>query len=132
MKSKYFDEQQALLLYDGECPFCAFYVRELTNLRRIIPNIELKNARDADDAVVKHYKKKYDLNEGFLLVLHGKEYYGHAAINAISLLKSGTGIFAKVIELSLSSRFVARVIYPVLVTLRKIYLFIIGKEGIKN
>ena len=132
MRSKSNDTREALLLYDGECPFCKYYVNEIISLKEKFESVRLINARESDDPFVQRYRSIYNLNDGFLFILNNKEYYGPDAIHALSLLKSGNNILSPITNFILSSKPLAKLLYPFFVVIRKTYFFLIGKDGIRN
>lgn len=63
------------LLYDGECPICAGFVR-FAEFRRRHPDLQLIDARTAPDLVADLRRRGYEINDGMVLVVDGRLYYG--------------------------------------------------------
>lgn len=63
------------LLYDGECPICASFVR-FAEFRRRHPELQLIDARGAPELVADLRRRGYEINEGMVLVVEGQLYYG--------------------------------------------------------
>lgn len=63
------------LLYDGECPICAGFVR-FAEFRRRHPDLQLIDARHAPDLVADLRRRGYEINDGMVLVVDGRLYYG--------------------------------------------------------
>lgn len=116
------------LIYDGECFFCKNYVR-LVNLKESIGDITLINARDEGVAEKFGVDLKY-LNEGMLLILGDKRYYGAEAAHHIAFLSSKSSFFNKINAIVFKSRFLSRLLYPLLKLGRKAYLWLAGKKEI--
>jgi predicted DCC family thiol-disulfide oxidoreductase YuxK len=66
------------LLYDGECPVCAGFVR-FAEFRRRHPGLQLLDARGQPDLVADLRRRGYEINDGMVLVIDGRLYYGAAA-----------------------------------------------------
>lgn len=121
--------QKNILIYDGECFFCANYVR-LTKLRESIGNIELINARNTE--LVKEYAANpSDLNEGILLILGEERYFGADAIHRIALLSTENDNFNKLNRMIFKHEKLTFVLYPAMKLGRRLYLFLAGKSLIK-
>jgi hypothetical protein len=52
-------DDKMVIVYDGECPFCRNYVR-LMELRKVVGNVDLVNARTPHPAVSKLVELGYD------------------------------------------------------------------------
>ncbi|MEL6487725.1 MAG: DCC1-like thiol-disulfide oxidoreductase family protein [Pseudomonadota bacterium] len=65
------------ILYDGECPFCVSYVR-YARLRSRVGEVELINAREADDWVEQYAAQGIDIDESFI-VDTGEAILGHGS-----------------------------------------------------
>lgn len=66
------------LLYDGECPICAGFVK-FAEFRRRHPDLNLLDARHHPELVAELRRDGYDINEGMMLVVEGRLYFGAAA-----------------------------------------------------
>ena len=73
----------ALIIYDGECPFCRNYVR-LLRLREAIGQVELVDARSGDPRVSAFQRKGYNLDKGMLFVHEGRVHHGSDAIHVLA------------------------------------------------
>lgn len=63
------------LLYDGECPVCAGFVK-FAEFRRRHPDLQLLDARREPDLVAALRRDGYEINDGMVLVVDGQLYYG--------------------------------------------------------
>ncbi|MCY4405846.1 MAG: hypothetical protein OXC15_05725 [Rhodospirillaceae bacterium] len=64
------------LLYDGECPFCSFYVAKSQFETRIGMPLRLIDGREAPDLVSRLRREGYDLEEGMILEFEGRRVNG--------------------------------------------------------
>lgn len=63
------------LLYDGECPVCAGFVA-FAEFRRRHPELKLLDARHEPELVASLRRDGYEINDGMVLVVGGRLYYG--------------------------------------------------------
>ena len=123
------DQQQAYLIYDGECPFCSAYVQFL-RLKEAYGDIELVDAR-TDAALVSDLKlKDVDLDEGMVLQIGDKMYHGADCIHVLSLMSSESGLFNRFNGWVFRSPARSRVLYPILRAGRKTALVLLGRRKI--
>lgn len=76
------------LLYDGECPICAGFVR-FAEFRRRHPDLQLIDAREAPALVADLRRQGYEINDGMVLVVDGRLYYGADANTKLASYTSG-------------------------------------------
>ncbi|WP_296474400.1 thiol-disulfide oxidoreductase DCC family protein [Roseinatronobacter sp.] len=103
------------IIYDGECPFCASYVR-LLRLRESHA-VRLIDAR-IDPETARGYG--LDLNEGMIVDLDGEVYHGARAVALLSRLSRGPGL--------LRSDRVAERVYPWMRRGRALVLTLLGRK----
>ncbi len=125
------NQGSALLIYDGECPFCSRYVQML-RLRDSI-DLQLLDARlleKGGDATVLHevIAAGFDLNEGMVLKLGEAFYHGDHCIHVLALLSSSAGWTNRCFAAIFRSRTAARVLYPVLRFFRNLTLRCLGRN----
>ena len=112
------------VIYDGDCIFCASYVKML-RVRRNVGEVRMHNARDADTASRFPQSQQYDLDEGMLVQWDGRWFHGAEAIWLLSMLSTRAPI-----SLLLARRNVARILYPAMRAARNVTLFLRGKSRI--
>lgn len=117
------------VIYDGDCPFCAAYVR-LIRLDRLVGRVLILNARTSTQSVIAELAKHFDLNEGMLLILDGNYFHGAEAMNRLALLTGPIGTLNKIIYWMFRSPRIARIIYPVLRAGRNLTLLMLGRSKI--
>ena len=119
------------IVYDGECPFCSNFV-SLANLRKLGYEVTLVNAREDDNEIVRDVAKKYDLDDGMVVLIGEKVLYGSMAAHFLSTGFDIKNPVAFLYSIMLSNRLVSRCIYPLLVRGRKIYFKLLGKPLIND
>jgi len=105
------------IIYDGECPFCSRYAA-YQRLREEY-TLHLVDAR-AEPELAGSYG--LDLNEGMIIDLDGRVYYGADAVCLLSQLSQRPG--------PLRHERVARALYPLLRFGRNMTLKILGRKPI--
>jgi predicted DCC family thiol-disulfide oxidoreductase YuxK len=73
------------LLYDGECPACSAYVA-ISRLHQLYPDLDVISARDTPQLVADLRRAGYEINEGMVLSLGGRLYFGPEATRMIAVL----------------------------------------------
>lgn len=114
-----------IIIYDGDCPFCRNFV-EMTNIRKEFGTVELINARLKDNIhVCRVLSKGYKLNDGMAVIHNEKVYYGADAMMFLSFANR-KGTFAFLMRIFFGSNVRSKILYPILVLMRKIYLRLTG------
>lgn len=121
------EPSETYLIYDGECPFCSSYAR-LSKFRKAVGPVRLINAREDAPEVRKARSTGYDLNEGMLLHLDGRYYYGSDCLNRVALLSSGSGAFNRINRALFRSPRIAAATYPVFRAGRNATLRLLGRQ----
>ncbi|MEO1469439.1 MAG: DCC1-like thiol-disulfide oxidoreductase family protein [Pseudomonadota bacterium] len=116
-----------VLIYDGECPFCAAFVK-LVRLREAVGGLRLVNARDGGPEVEAAIAEGYRLNDGMLLRLDGQSYYGDECLNRLALLSSRSTAFNRLNYWLFRSPRLSRISYPVLKRGRALALALLGRR----
>jgi predicted DCC family thiol-disulfide oxidoreductase YuxK len=126
------DKVEAVVIYDGECPFCADFIA-VSNLREAGYKLELVNARDKlNRSVLRARDAGLNLDKGMVVLVGGLTLYGVDAANFIILNGNPKAFRAKFYRLLLSNVMIARISYPVLVFLRRTYFFLTGRRLINE
>ncbi len=119
------------LLYDGDCPFCASYVRYV-RLRDTAGPITLADARHHPQLIAEAQSQGFDIDAGMVLKLDDRYYFGADCIHALSLLTTPSGLFNRVNRSLFKSKTFSRFAYPLLRAGRNAALFVLGKNRIKK
>ena len=115
-----------VFLYDGECPFCNHF-SELLELRSGLPELTIKNARDNLPEMKSLLERGYDLDNGAILLKGDEVLHGAKALNWIcSQITRPSDRLLKLIALTFSSKIRTDVIFPLLISARRILLFVKG------
>ncbi len=114
------------LLYDGECPFCSFYVAKSQFETRVGKPLRLIDGREAPDLVSRLRREGYDLEEGMILEFEGRRYHGASAMTALRAMSTGRGRFNALARWIASSPVRAGLLYPWLRRLRRAALLVKG------
>lgn len=104
---------KTLVVYDGECPFCARFVA-LQRLKHSVGPVSLHNAREDSDLVSALWASGFDLNEGMVLIWNNQVFHGDDCVNRLALLSNGSGLFNKLNAVFFSSPRVSALMYPAL------------------
>ncbi len=73
-----------------------------------------------------------DIDQGMVLIIGEKLYYGSDAMHALALISSRSGIFNRINYWVFKSKSVSSLLYPVLRVFRNLLLKILGKTKINN
>ncbi len=123
------DRTGPVIIYDGECPFCAAYVR-MTRLRASAGPVRLVNARDGGPDVDLARAAGLDIDRGMVVKLDGQLYHGDAAMTALALLTTPSGLFNRAMRGLFGRPALARVLYPPMVAGRNLTLRLLGRRKI--
>ena len=121
---------QASLIYDGECPFCSRYV-QLLRLRKHL-DLQLINARQHPDMYPRLVAAGMDLDQGMVLEIREvsatQTYHGAACVRQLAQLSSAGDRFNRINSAVFRQPARAALIYPVLVRLRNLVLWIFRRK----
>lgn len=122
---------RALLIYDKECPLCDSYCR-MARIRESVGELKLIDARNPSAAMEEITAAGLDIDQGMVLKLDERIYYGSDAIHALSLISSRSGVFNRINYWLFRSKTLSRLFYPVLRSGRNLLLKILGRTKINN
>jgi predicted DCC family thiol-disulfide oxidoreductase YuxK len=120
-----------LLVYDKQCPACNYYCN-LARIRESVGNLVLIDAREGGPIMDEISAAGLDIDQGMVLKVGEKIYYGADAIHTLSLMGTRSGIFNRLTFILFKSKTVSAVLYPVLRACRNLLLKILGKTKINN
>lgn len=119
------------LLYDGECPFCSYYVKSI-RLREAVGEISLINARDQCVELDQIKELGLNIDAGMVFNYGGNYYHGDDCMHMLALLSSSSGIFNKLNAVLFSFKHISRFLYSILRFYRNLVLLILGRKGIEK
>ncbi len=125
------DSQDIWLVYDKECPACNYYCN-LVRIRESVGNLVLVDARDGGPLMDEITAAGLDIDQGMVLKVGDKLYYGADAIHSLSLMSTRSGIFNRLSYFLFRSEKVSTVLYPGLRSRRNLLLKILRKSKINN
>ena len=120
------------LLYDGECPFCSYYVAKSRFETRAGRPLTLIDGREAPDLVARLRRDGFDLEQGMILALDGRHYHGAAAMIALKAMAASPGRFNTFARRFTSSPARVRAVYPWLRRLRRAALLAKGTPRFRD
>ena len=121
----------AVVVYDGDCPFCSRYVA-MVRLRDSVGPVRLLNAREPDPIVAELRRDGYDLDEGMVLKYGGRTYHGADCIMMLAMLSTPVGPFNRINAAIFRSPTASRLLYPLLRTGRRAVLHLLGRTRIAD
>jgi predicted DCC family thiol-disulfide oxidoreductase YuxK len=122
---------EILLVYDKECPACDTYCR-LVEVQPSAGRLTLVDARDPTPVMDEITRAGLDIDQGMVVKMGGRIYYGSDAIHALAQVSSRSGIFNKLSYYAFRSRKASHMLYPPLRACRNLLLKILGKTKINN
>lgn len=123
--------EEILLVYDRECPVCDHYCRVL-RIREDVGPLKIVDARQDSEVMREITAQGLDIDQGMVLKMGGRLYYGADAIHALALISSRSGIFNRVNYRIFKSKALSAVLYPMLRACRNLLLRLLGVTKINN
>lgn len=125
------DREEITLVFDRQCPVCTYYCR-LVRIRKQLGNVVIMDAREPSKIMDKITAKGWDVDDGIVLKIGTRLYYGSDAIHALALISSRSGIFNRFNYWMFKSQDVSNLSYPFFKFLRRMLLKIMGISKINN
>jgi predicted DCC family thiol-disulfide oxidoreductase YuxK len=123
--------EEILLVYDKECPACDNYCR-VVRIRQDVGDLKIVDAREASTVMREITAEGLDIDQGMVLKMGGRLYYGSDAIHALALISSRSGLFNRINYWIFNSRVLSAFLYPILCSLRNLLLKLLGVSRINN
>ena len=124
-------DTRAILVYDGDCPFCSGFVKRL-RVDQAAGRLELVNAREGGEIVEDVQRRGYDLDGGMVLILGDRYYHGDEALHRLALMSTRYGWFNRANAWLFSNPVLARAAYPLLRAGRNAVLRLLGRAPISG
>jgi predicted DCC family thiol-disulfide oxidoreductase YuxK len=122
-------QEPAIIVYDGECPFCTRYVTML-RLKAAVGEVRLVDARSDDPAVDRIRDAGLDLDEGMALIQGDEIFHGDDCIHRLALMSTPSTLFNKLNGAIFKSPTASRLLYPLLRCGRNMALMMLGRRKI--
>ena len=119
------------LVYDWQCPACNLYCHQLC-IRESGARFRLIDARDNPGVMKEITARGFDIDQGMILKMNDRFYYGADAIHKLALIASPSTVFNRLNILIFRSRRRAQRLYPVLRASRNFLLKLLGRTKINN
>ncbi len=116
------------VVYDGDCPFCTRYVTML-RLKAVAGEVELVDAR-SDHPLARWARRRFDLDDGMAVRIHGAWHTGSDAVHALALLTGPSSTLNRLHYAVFRHRRSSAAIYPFLRAGRNLALRLIGRQKI--
>lgn len=120
-----------VLVYDRQCPVCEHCVR-LVRIRESVGTLRIVDAREPSAVLDEVTALGWDIDQGMVLKLGERLYYGADAIHALALIGSRSGIFNRLNAAIFGSRRLSAMLYPLLRACRNGLLKLLGRKRINN
>ncbi len=127
----YRTREEILLVYDKQCPVCDNYCR-LVRIRETVGELKLMDARKSSAVMDEITSQGLDIDQGMVLKMGDRLYYGSDAIHALALISSRSGIFNRLNYWMFKSRTLYHFFYPILRFFRNLLLKLLRKTKINN
>lgn len=119
------------LVYDGECPLCRTYCKYV-RIRAAAGRLHLVDARQPGPLMDEITAAGLDIDQGMVVKLGGRLYYGPDAIHVLTLLSTPSGLFNRATYLFFGSERATGIWYPISKAVRTLVLKVMGIRYIEN
>lgn len=125
-------EDSAKLIFDGQCPFCQAYVNTLENQKQSSKTgLNKVDARCAPELVAQLADKNIDINAGIVFIKDEQLYQGAEALTLLAREHAAKTGLNGLPHYLLRHRSLSNFLYPVLRTMRNLFLRLSGRPAIK-
>ena len=119
------------LVYDWQCPACNLYCHQLCG-GESGARFRLIDARGNPEVMKEITARGFDIDQGMILIINGRFYYGAEAIHQLALIASPSTVFNWLNTRIFRSRRRAQLLYPVLRASRNFLLKLLRRTKINN
>ena len=124
-------DKEIFLVYDRECPACDMYC-QLMKIQKSNNDLKIVDAREKSEVTEEITAQGFDIDEGMILKMEGKLYYGSNAIHALALISNRSDVFNRFNYWIFRSETISNSLYPILRFCRGLLLKFLGKTRINN
>ncbi len=125
------DKNTLYLIYDGECPLCRSSAHALI-IKKAVGDLVLINARDSHPLVTSAFERALDPDHGIIVIYNGQYYFGADATHFLALLSSSKGYLNKIAASLFRRPLLAKILYPIIKSVRRLLLHIKGVGSVKH
>jgi hypothetical protein len=104
----------------------------LVRIPRSVGTLRLVNAREPSVVIDEITQAGLDIDQGMVVKMGGRLYYGTEAIHILALTNSRADLFNKLSYYAFRSDMLSRILYPALRTCRNLLLKVMGRTKINN
>jgi len=122
---------EVLLVYDKQCPVCHAYC-QLVRIRPESGELKSIDARAQSDVLDEITQQGLDIDQGMVVKINDRLYYGADAIHALALLSNRAGLFNRFNYWVFKSKGISGWFYPILRFWRNLLLKLLGKSRVNN
>lgn len=119
------------IVYDWQCPACNVYCH-LLRVDESGGRLHLINARENPEVMKEITARGYDIDQGMILKMNDRFYYGAEAIHSLALISIPSTAFNRFNNWIFRSRRRSELLYPVLRSWRNFLLKFLGRTKINN
>ena len=123
--------EEILLVYDRECPACNAYC-QVVRIRESVGDLRIVDARENSEVMNEITAQGLDIDQGMVLKMGDRLYYGADAIYTLASIGSRSGVFNRLNYWIFKSKIASSILYPLLRFLRNWMLKMLGKTKINN
>lgn len=131
MTTQALDKNTLYLIYDDECPLCRSSAHAL-NIKKAVGNLVLINARESHPLVGSAFAHGFDPDLGIIVIYNDQYYFGADAAHFLALLNSSQSKLNAITASVFRVKIFARLLYPVVKSIRRILLKIKGVGAIEQ
>jgi predicted DCC family thiol-disulfide oxidoreductase YuxK len=124
-------DESIQVVYDKQCPVCDYYCRKV-EVQESAGHLVRVDARHPGALMDEITSLGLDIDEGMVVKIGDRLFYGSDAIHQLALLSSKRGLFNRLAYSAFRSRTASRVLYPVFKACRNLLLKILGRSRINN
>ena len=119
------------LVYDRECPVCEYYCQRV-DVDASAGRLVRIDAREPSEVMDEITALGLDIDEGMVVKIDDRIYYGSDAIHELAKLSAGPGVVNRLSRLTFRTPAMARFFYPMLKAVRNLLLKLLGRSRINN
>lgn len=131
MTTEGIDKNTLYLIYDDECPLCRSSAHAL-NIKKAVGNFVLINARESHPLVDTVYARGLDPDVGIIVIYNNQYYFGADAAHFLAMLNLSHSKLNAIIAFIFRVKFFAKLLYPVVKSIRRLLLSIKGVGAIEQ